>query len=595
MGLESSGTRFVSRAIAEAIQPNMTWDGQEGEGNFGEASWSGPCFHWHSGDAGGPKHQLAHVSLPHGMWCTHRDLAHDVQLMAHADICHPFPPGTPERWVANVTSTLLATRPAGKAIIVTRSPVWQRLSAMVVHGCTAAKADPNRAKVERAKALAKAMGKLGTVNSDIPDPDPIHVRKYKAQLARRREDAVSRRSIAEALANPAVRDRILLVPYDELSWLSTHHWRRIAAHIGLGSGVRVPPGFRNFSSGDGRWLTHEHLGDMIRAAAEPSASWNEVALEAALAHHARLPPNATDGFVNWWAGTGQPAPLDAAAAFNVTRDPHALAGGFGWRADGLELASWVHADAAVDGTAAGHGYTDAEVKAQVEDARWAQMRRDQKELGLAADAARVRAMAALAAVIACVLLCVLPSPCHAHRVRARLQAHAAPLTLSGAPSRHLGVTLGAPTHSRVPFPSAVEVLAVADADLFGAAGVCAGDLILSVDGAPPHDASEALAALEAAVEAQRAEAAGEAQRELSVRISVVRADAARCAVDEAARDATPLWFEVWHAVYSVWHTWHWRACAARVCRSCCGCCRRGDCESLTRHGSAVCGVKKHKP
>ena len=406
---------------------------------------------------------------------------------------------------------------------------------MIVHGCQSSKEDPRR-------------GKFGFMPAEFlprdEDPDPIHVRVYKAQLAWRREDVVSRRSIAEALASPVVRDRILLVPYDELGWLGAYHWRRIVAHIGLES-LSMPRGFSNFSSGDGRWLTREHLGDMIRAAADPGATWNATAVGASLRLHATLPSNATDEFVQWWAGTGRPAPSDAAAAFNTTAR--------------AALARWATVDATIDGASPARGYTDAEVKAQVEDAHWAKLARKLSQLRQRAvaekRAAAARAWCGLTAVAACVLLCVLPSPCRTRRVRARLKRHVMSITLRGAPAAHLGVTLGAPSHHDVGRDAAVEVLHVVEADLFSTAGVRAGDLLLHVEGATPADAAGALAALDAAIGDQRARAGAgddagvEAQAELSLSVGIVRADAVQRAVDEARLDVAPLWIDAWRAIY----------------------------------------------
>lgn len=187
-GLESSGTRFVSQALARALNPGTLWDGQ-----------SPPCWWWRG-------HRIVHVSLPMLGMCNPDDYDQpEAALLADANMCQPLPSEAPLRWIANISSTLERAGEAARAVVVNRHHIFQRVSKMHKHGCGSSSPD----------------GRVVTQASNAPV-------FYRSQLAWRREDAIARATISEALRHAEIGPRVLHVPYEELGWLAELHWGRIA-------------------------------------------------------------------------------------------------------------------------------------------------------------------------------------------------------------------------------------------------------------------------------------------------------------------------------------------------------------------------------
>lgn len=204
-GLESSGTRFIAKNIAKRLDADTKWDGDHP-----------PCWQWRG-------HTVQHISLPHGKLCTPQHAGKGIDIVPVADVCPPPSPPAPklvmniieraaylkslpqplqsedrERWIANISGTMRA-RPWCQAIIVTRSPIFQRLSKLSAHGCGAGSKEwsPQHAQ--------------WTVNGQ-PWSDAT---EYLKHVAWRREDANSRRSVREAVESlPA--EQLLVVPYEEV-------------------------------------------------------------------------------------------------------------------------------------------------------------------------------------------------------------------------------------------------------------------------------------------------------------------------------------------------------------------------------------------
>ena len=279
-GLESSGTRFVSRGIAQQLNPATRWDGQ-----------SPPCWSYRG-------HRVIHVSLPHGMYCSAEDLERPASIVQDADVmCKPWvrPVSNDSRvrWIANITATLAAT-PDSHAVVVTRPMVFQRLSKLSNHGCGTQQPmtsiDQSTLHVlwdeQRNDWVRLASPAAGEPAEEQRRQKDMALFRWKQQLAWRREDALSRQSIAHALQSDATRAQVLVVPYDEMQWLGQYHWSRIRQHIGAHEGADAPPaveGVPHFASGDRRWLHRKHLPDLMRVAAvEPRIEWDDAAAHAAL-------------------------------------------------------------------------------------------------------------------------------------------------------------------------------------------------------------------------------------------------------------------------------------------------------------------------
>lgn len=240
-GLESSGTKYVSHALSKLLHFSTTWDGQN------PACWS---YRGHS---------IQHISLPHGESCAAGDAEGGMRIVAEADMCEVGPESAARdpprtRWIVNVTSTLLAA-PSCKAIVVTRSSVFQRMSKLFGHGCGSASADGVRREL----------------------------RQFRKHMAWRREDSLSRQMIVQAFDHFGAHGRIIAVPYEELEWLGSHHWGRISAHAGVSEERLARWVAPSFSSADGKWLERAQLAELKRVATPMSHVWDEGAWAVRLA------------------------------------------------------------------------------------------------------------------------------------------------------------------------------------------------------------------------------------------------------------------------------------------------------------------------
>ena len=110
LGLESSGTRFVSRSIAQAIDGTHSWDGER------PACWKSRSG-WH----------VHHISLPWGGTC---DKSKPLKVVKSPNMCGRHPGG---RWFADIVS-ILKGHPDRKAVIVVRDAEFT-LPSVLKHHC----------------------------------------------------------------------------------------------------------------------------------------------------------------------------------------------------------------------------------------------------------------------------------------------------------------------------------------------------------------------------------------------------------------------------------------------------------------------------
>lgn len=109
VGLESSGTRWLSRSIHKCIDTNSKWDGE-----------FPACKSTSNMD-------IFHVSLPWGGWCTK-----SVPRLYYTKGCAHFQKTQPKhRWILDIPKTL--SFPNAKAVIIRRHPHDQFASKMRVH------------------------------------------------------------------------------------------------------------------------------------------------------------------------------------------------------------------------------------------------------------------------------------------------------------------------------------------------------------------------------------------------------------------------------------------------------------------------------
>ena len=101
LGLESSGTRYLSRGIAKLQDPQSTWNGESPE-----------CYR------AGPL-EVEHVSLPFFAACNPHE---ETPVLAYSE-CEQKPR---VRFIVNATE-VMRRRPECKAVVVTRS-AWERRS-----------------------------------------------------------------------------------------------------------------------------------------------------------------------------------------------------------------------------------------------------------------------------------------------------------------------------------------------------------------------------------------------------------------------------------------------------------------------------------
>ena len=109
-GLESSGTRYISRGIAKSIDEKTHWGGE-----------SPACWKHKDGD-------IQHISLPWGGTCD----GHEKRTKKEVNLCsfpHHHPPG---RWFANITNVLNGF-PDRKAVVIVRVSEFTLPSVMKHH------------------------------------------------------------------------------------------------------------------------------------------------------------------------------------------------------------------------------------------------------------------------------------------------------------------------------------------------------------------------------------------------------------------------------------------------------------------------------
>ena len=141
-GLESSGTRFVSRAIASAIKPT-NWDGEKP-----------PC--WHDS-----RWKIHHISLPWGGQCNDKTASSKFTTVS-PDMCAVRGyPRRNTRWFADITS-ILRSNPRHRAVIIERNAEFSYLSSFKQH-CPF----PNASKAERDYGRALIRGALAAVPGQI--------------------------------------------------------------------------------------------------------------------------------------------------------------------------------------------------------------------------------------------------------------------------------------------------------------------------------------------------------------------------------------------------------------------------------------------
>ena len=170
-GPESSGTRYVSRSLARAINPGSKWNGEI------------PAC-WHESLS----HSILHISLPWGGKCKTADLEVNPVIRYPKDFCYitKFNVG---RWFVNLT-TLLLNDPHARAVIPIRGETFTLPSVMKKH-C------------------------LKGVSAEVI----------------KREQAFAFSLIQESLR--LFPDRVLLVHYQNLLHFPVHTWKEIFHHVGF--------------------------------------------------------------------------------------------------------------------------------------------------------------------------------------------------------------------------------------------------------------------------------------------------------------------------------------------------------------------------
>ena len=260
IGLESSGTRFVSRELSRILggcPPQRIASDKQGHGSgvprtspstyhASGCGWNGelpPC--WTLPTRGVRTHVIQHLSLPWGGVC----VRNPWYIQQRTSICYGRPEGG--RWFLNLTAHLLNT--SCKAVLLTRDKIFTRISKLH-HHCQ--RSTPNRSLLDpdfnhtqrplhgqlvairpqhntlpnESHTAPQPTGRQRSVISRGSAPRQTRVPQWQSggtsTLEADRsvavhslllEEEVGRAIIREALAR--VPDRILVVPYDELEWL----------------------------------------------------------------------------------------------------------------------------------------------------------------------------------------------------------------------------------------------------------------------------------------------------------------------------------------------------------------------------------------
>lgn len=276
-GLESSGTRYLARAVAKAIQPRTSWNGERpacvqlpisdgftDEGTYGNRRHQG-------------RRTVYHISMPTGRFCDHAEdpnvppgtyaypnmtkiprsrrmnvmtqyIKANMPAPAAGDLADytvqtpkcaldetTVPPagkegtttgGTPPwlgRWFVNITGTL-AAHPGGKALLIYRDEAYTRESKLFGH-CIS-----------------------GGIKGDVPAQDRQRVLAYVDQ-----EQEYARLLIREALQS-VHSDRIMLLHYESLSYFGEAIWPKVFAFLDSASQpfprpLPELPTFRNANEG----------------------------------------------------------------------------------------------------------------------------------------------------------------------------------------------------------------------------------------------------------------------------------------------------------------------------------------------------------
>ena len=140
-GLESSGTRFLSRAIASAIKPTK-WDGERP-----------PC--WRDS-----RWKIHHISLPWGGRCNNKSASSKFTTVS-PDMCAVRGYPRKGRWFADITS-IMRSNPRHRAVIIERNAEFSYLSSLKKY-CPF----PNASKAERDYGRALIRGALAAVPGQI--------------------------------------------------------------------------------------------------------------------------------------------------------------------------------------------------------------------------------------------------------------------------------------------------------------------------------------------------------------------------------------------------------------------------------------------
>ena len=183
-GLESSGTRFVARELANIVSGHRThWNGE-----------APPCF-----CAANTSHVIMHMSLPQGGRCS--DYLQRGKQLGAPSAFHPSWCLSPEgRQMLNLSDLLLRQMPHCRAVVLTRGYTFAHHRRLKTH-CT-------------------------------------------NEFALRKEEELGHHVIADSLARaPAA---VLLVEYEWFDSVPKYVWGRIARHAGISYLMdRLPSTFRN--------------------------------------------------------------------------------------------------------------------------------------------------------------------------------------------------------------------------------------------------------------------------------------------------------------------------------------------------------------
>lgn len=163
LGPESSGTRFVSRSIGQALDPTTRWNGE-----------FPPCKTFDDHNTKESYH-IQHISLPWGGVCKDK-----IEILQNVNLCGIAP--KQPRWFVDIKS-LLNAHPKDYAVVLTRDPNFALRSVLKKH-C------------------------------------------FKQEMAIKERDTAIR-LINEALSEPSISDRLVHVEYETLGTLPEVTWNKV--------------------------------------------------------------------------------------------------------------------------------------------------------------------------------------------------------------------------------------------------------------------------------------------------------------------------------------------------------------------------------